>query len=42
MSFQRSKSQDVRAATWNASSLVGRSGELVNALHRRNIDLCCV
>ena len=33
--------QDVRAATCNVSSMVGRSGEGVDALHRRNIDLCC-
>ena len=31
MARQRSKSQDV----------VSRSGEVVDALHRRKIDLCC-
>ena len=41
MPWQRSKSQDVRAATWNGSSMVGQSGELVDALHRRMIDFCC-
>ena len=41
MARQRSKSQDVRAATWSVSSMVGRSGEVVDALHRRKIDLCC-
>ena len=41
MARQRSKSQDVRAATWNVSSMVGRSGKVVDALHRRNIDFCC-
>ena len=41
MACQRSKSQDVRVATWNVSSMVGRSGEVVDALHRRKIDLCC-
>ena len=41
MARKRSKSQDVRAATWNVSSMVGRSGEVVDALHRRKIDLCC-
>ena len=38
MAHQRSKSQDVRATTWNVSSMVGRSGEVVDALHRRKID----
>ena len=41
MACQRSKSQDMRAATWNVSSMVGRSGEVVDALHRRKIDFCC-
>ena len=41
MARQRSKSQDVRTATWNVSSMVSRSGEVVDALHRRNIDFCC-
>ena len=41
MAHQRSKSQDVRAATWNVSSMVGRSGEVVDALHRRKNDFCC-
>ena len=35
MARQRSKSQDVRTATWNVSSMVSRSGEVVDALHRR-------
>ena len=41
MACQRSKSQDVRTATWNVSSMVSRSGEVVDALHRRRIDFCC-
>ena len=41
MPCQRSKSQDVRAATWNGSSMVGRYGEVVDALYRINIDFCC-
>ena len=41
MARQRSKSQDVRTATWNVSSMVNRSGEVVDALHRRKIDFCC-
>ena len=41
MACQRSKSQDVRAATWNVSNMVGRSGGVVDALHRRKIDFCC-
>ena len=27
-------------ATWNVSSMVSRSGEVVDALHRRKIDFC--
>ena len=42
MARQRSKSQDVRTATWNVSSMVSRSGEVVDALHRRKIDFCCL
>ena len=38
---QRNKSHDVRAATWNASSMVDRSGEVVDARHRRNMEFCC-
>ena len=41
MACQGNKSQDVRAATWNVSCMVGRSGEVVVALHRRKIGLCC-
>ena len=41
MERQRKKSQDVRTATWNVSSMVSRSGEIVDALHRRKIDFCC-
>ena len=41
MACQRSKSQDVRAATWNVSSMVGRSGEVMDTLHGRKIDFCC-
>ena len=37
---QISKSQMVRTATWNVSSMVRRSGEVVEALHRIKIDLC--
>ena len=28
-------------STWNVSSMVSRSGEVVDALHRRKIDFCC-
>ena len=38
MACQRSKSQDLKTATWNVSSMVSRSGEVVDALQRRNID----
>ena len=41
MACQRSKSQDVRAATWNVRSMVGLSGDVVDTLHRRKIDFCC-
>ena len=40
MASQRSKSQDVRAATWNVSSMVCRSGVVVDAPGRRKIYLC--
>ena len=38
MARQGSKSQDVRTATWNVSSMVSRSGEVVDGLPLRNID----
>ena len=41
MARQKSKSHDVRTATWNVSSMVSRSGEVVDAVHIINIDLCC-
>ena len=41
MARQRSKSQGVRTSTWNVSSMVSRSGEVVDALHRRQIDFGC-
>ena len=41
MARQRSKSQDVRTATWNVSNMVSRSGDVVDGLYRRKIDLCC-
>ena len=41
MARLRSKSQDVRTATWNVSGMVSRSDEVVDTLHRRNIDFCC-
>ena len=34
MTNQRSKSQDVRVATWNVSSMVGRTGDVVDAEER--------
>ena len=37
MASQRSMSQDVTTATWNVSSMVSRSGEVVDALHRRRL-----
>ena len=41
MTRRRSKLRDVRTATCNVSSMVSRTGEVVDALHRRNIDFCC-
>ena len=41
MARQRIKSQDVRTATWNVSSMVSRSGEMEDALHIRKNDFCC-
>ena len=40
LACQRSKSQDVRAASWNVSSMLGRSGEVLDDLHGRKIDFC--
>ena len=40
MAWQRSKSQEVKAATWKVNSMLHRSGEVVEALHRRKIDFC--
>ena len=40
MACQRNTLQEVRAATWNVSSMVCQSGEVVDALHRRKIDFC--
>ena len=41
MKCRGSKSQEVRAATWNVSIMVCCSGEVVDdALHRRMIDFC--
>ena len=41
MACRKSKSQEVRAATWNVSSMVCRCSEVVNALPRRKIDFFC-
>ena len=32
----------VRVATWNIGSMSRRSGEVIEALHRRRVDVCCV
>ena len=37
MACQRGNSWDVRAATWNVSSMVCLSGEVVDALHRKKL-----
>ena len=41
MACRRSKSQEMRAAMWNVSSMVCLSGEVVDTLHRRKIYFCC-
>ena len=32
----------IRFATWNIGTVSGRSAEVVETLHRRMIDVCCV
>ncbi|XP_065315425.1 craniofacial development protein 2-like [Gordionus sp. m RMFG-2023] len=32
----------VRVVTWNVGSMTGRAGEVVDVLHRRHIDVCCI
>ena len=32
----------VRLATWNVGNLTGRSGEVIDVLYRRRIDICCI
>jgi len=34
--------QNVRVATWNVGSMTGKSAEVVEVIHRRRIDVCCV
>jgi len=31
----------IRFAAWNIGTMSGRSAEVVETLHRRNIDMCC-
>ena len=31
-----------RVGSWNVGTIKGRSGEVVETLQRRNIDLCCL
>ena len=31
-----------RLGTWNVGTLRGRTGEIVETLNRRKIDICCV
>jgi exonuclease III len=38
----RLKWEKVRVATWNVGSMSGRSGELVEVLARRKVDVCCI
>lgn len=32
----------VRVATWNIGNMSHQSGEVIEALHRRRVDVCCV
>ena len=32
----------MRVATWNIGSMSRRSGEVVDAMVRRGVDMCCV
>ena len=41
MACRRGKSREVMALTWNVSSMLRRSSEVVDTLHRRKIDFCC-
>ena len=34
--------QNVRVATWNVGSMTGKSAEVVEVIHRRRVDVCCV
>jgi hypothetical protein len=34
--------QNVRVATWNVGSMSGKSAEVVEVIHRRRVDVCCV
>jgi hypothetical protein len=40
--FRAGKREKIRIASWNVGSLTGRSVELVEALDRRRIDICCL
>eukprot|EP00057_Strongylocentrotus_purpuratus_P003042 XP_003725801.1 PREDICTED: uncharacterized protein LOC100892561 [Strongylocentrotus purpuratus] len=33
---------NIRVATWNIGSMSGRSGEVVDVMRRRKIDICCL
>ncbi|XP_065318841.1 uncharacterized protein LOC135926838 [Gordionus sp. m RMFG-2023] len=36
------KGDRIRVATWNFGSITGRAGEVIDVLHRRHIDVCCI
>lgn len=36
------KTQLIRIASWNVNSLTGKSTEVVNCLHSRRVDVCCL
>ena len=41
MERQINKSLEVRTATWNVSSMVRQSEEVVKYVHRIKVDFCC-
>ena len=40
--FRTGLEKSVKLASWNVGSLTGKSGELVETLERRGIDVCCI
>ena len=42
MTSRKISQRIIRIATWNVGTMRGRSGEVVETIARKNIDLCCV